>query len=216
MKKATVLNATKAFDHPSKKGAVLSLLEQNQFVEYSRAKYKDGTEWIEILLPDNSKAYVEAKDLFKWKLHKVFASSLTFTLDHPNSEGRDSEILMNGEELYRVMPELKKKRSDKAQEKFEDIAKVRDANGRLGTVKGKHLRQTGIDFVLLILAVVLSTVGTITIAVYAVVGMIMGGRILVGGIVILALLFVWRLLLLLAMLALQKIRKGIYQIAIRF
>ena len=209
MKKATILTDTVVFETPRKSEKVLTNLEKGSYVDYNREKYKNGIVWLEVVLKGNETGFMESKNAFKWEENKILGNSITFYPDDLKNEEKTYVILPGKEKVQKILPAEK-------DEKKNMISKVIDSKNRLGTVNDKYILKIGADFVLKILAILCAVALTIAAAIYAVVFMIMGGKIFYGSLVIAAFVFLGKVIFLIIYAAFDFIRKSIYRVTISF
>lgn len=209
MKQATILNNTIVFETPDKEGRALISLEKGNYVNYVKEKYKNGIVWLEIILQNNSKGYIDSKKAFKWERSKVLGNSVTFYPDNIKDEGKNYVILQGGEIINKILPPEKDTKNNL-------FSKVIDSKDRIGIIKDKYIYKTGVDLILKIVAIFFAIAISIGVAIYAVIFMILGGKLFFGSIVIVAFIFLGKVFFLLIYSGFQFIRQAIYNFIIRF
>ncbi|MEM9337694.1 MAG: hypothetical protein AAGA66_03140 [Bacteroidota bacterium] len=208
IKKATVLKETEVFESKSIDSQAIGSLHPDDFIDWIKEEHHESKFWLVVEQSSGKTGYILSENAFKWQECSLRNTSLKMYLE--NSE--EIKYLKKGDTVYKIHPEKK----GTANDANANTTIIADEKLNIGKVKFASLKTKSDPYdVIAVISMISATVLSLLVIYWAIVVMILGGRIFYGGLVISAVIVMWKFLYLLISSILETMRLFFYKLKTR-
>ena len=208
IKRATILKETEVFESKSVKSSIIGSLHSNDFISWIKEEYHKSTFWLTVELSSGKKGYITSENAFKWQECELRNTSLKMYIESPE----EVVHLKKGDTVYKIHPE-KKKTGNQVEP---NVTIVADEKLNIGKVKFASLKTKFVsNDVFAIISMISATILSLLVIYWAIITMIIGGRIFYGGLIISAVIVLWKFLSSFFMSILKSIQLFLYKAKIK-